>query len=166
MDGRKSAFGEVIAWPSAMADERSRPLTPGEIALARSVFADAIDYSKVRLVRRKWWPFQPKSAAMAPCGKIHFHPQGGFWSEDFSREPLHTQGFFIHEMTHVWQAQTRGRFYLPLMRHPFCRYRYRIVPGRPFERYGIEQQAEIVRHIFLVEHGMNIAAPPRSFLPF
>ena len=28
------------------------------------------------------------------------------------------QGFFIHEMTHVWQAQKGGRFYLPLMRHP------------------------------------------------
>ena len=29
-------------------------------------------------------------------------------------------------MTHVWQAQTRGRFYLPLMRHPFCRYAYQL----------------------------------------
>ena len=28
----------------------SRPLTTGEIALARSIFADAVDYSKVRLV--------------------------------------------------------------------------------------------------------------------
>ena len=47
-------------------------------------------------------------------------------------------------MTHVWQAQTSGRFYLPLMRHPFCRYAYELKPGKPFERYGIEQQAEIV----------------------
>ena len=49
-------------------------------------------------------------------------------------------------MTHVWQAQTSGRFYLPLMRHPFCRYGYRLKPGKPFERYGLEQQAEIVAH--------------------
>lgn len=144
----------------------ARPLTSGEIALARSVFGDAIDYSKVRMVKRKWWPFQPKSAAMAPTGNIHFHPHGGLWSEDFATEPLHRQGLFIHEMTHVWQAQTRGRFYLPLMRHPFCRYSYTF-DGRPFGRYGLEQQAEIVRHAFLAGKGLSIAAaPPRSLLPF
>ena len=84
--------------------ELSRSLTPGEIALARSIFGDAIDYSKVRLVKRKWWPFQPRSVAMAPMGHIHFHPHSDLWSEDFAREPLHRQGLFIHELTHVWQA--------------------------------------------------------------
>jgi hypothetical protein len=144
----------------------SRYLTPGEVELIRSVFGDALDVSSVRLVRGKWWPLQPKRSAMAPMGHIHFHPEGGGWSEDFSKEPLHLQGFFIHEMTHVWQSQTRGRFYLPLMRHPFCRYRYRIVPGRPFGRYGLEQQAEIVRHAFLAGRGADVAAPPRELLPF
>jgi hypothetical protein len=145
----------------------SRLLTPGEIALARSVFGDAIDYSKVRLVKRKWWPFQPRNTAMAPTGNIHFHPHGNLWSEDFSAEPLHRQGLFIHEMTHVWQSQTRGRFYLPLMRHPFCRYSYTIDDGRPFGRYGLEQQAEIVRHSFLAERGVRLASiPPKSLLPF
>ena len=145
----------------------SRLLTPGEIALARTVFGDAIDYSKVRLVKRKWWPFQPRNTAMAPTGNIHFHPHGSLWSEDFAAEPLHRQGLFIHEMTHVWQSQTRGRFYLPLMRHPFCRYSYTIDDGRPFGRYGLEQQAEIVRHAFLAERGVRLASiPPRSLLPF
>ena len=144
-----------------------RPLTSGEVGLARSVFGDAIDYSKVRLVKRKWWPFHPRNAAMAPMGSIYFHPDGGIWSEDFSKEPLGRQGFFIHEMTHVWQSQTRGRFYLPLMRHPFCRYRYQLVEGRPFERYGLEQQAEIVRHAFLAQNGGSpTICPPPSLLPF
>ena len=138
-----------------------RPLTPGEAELLRSVFGNAIDYARVRLVRRKWWPFQPKNAAMAPCGNIYFHPEGKLWSEDFSREALWLQGFWIHEMTHVWQAQRYGRFYLPLMRHPFCRYRYGIVPGRPFACYGLEQQAEIVRHVFLLRRGYRLeGAPP------
>lgn len=145
---------------------QSRTLTTGEIILARSIFGSAIDYSKVRLIRGKWWPFQPRNSAMAPNGNIYFHPAAGGWSDDFAREPLARQGFFIHEMTHVWQAQKRGRLYLPLMRHPFCRYRYRIVTGRPFERYGIEQQAEMVRHTFLAKRGANMAAPPRSLLPF
>jgi hypothetical protein len=144
----------------------SRHLTPGEIELARSVFGEAIDYSQVRLIRRKWWPFQPRGVTMAPCGNIHFHPDGTAWSDDFSDEPLPLQGLFIHEMVHVWQAQTCGRFYLPLMRHPFCRYRYEIVPGRPFGRYGLEQQAEIVRHVFLAERGARAGPPPRALLPF
>ena len=145
----------------------SRTLTPGEIDIAKSVFGDAIDYSKVRMVKGKWWPFHPRNAAMAPMGNIHFHPEGGVWSEDFSKEPLSRQGFFIHEMTHVWQTQAKGRFYLPLMRHPFCQYRYDFDPRRPFNRYGLEQQAEIVRHIFLAENGASPSiCPPRSILPF
>ena len=145
----------------------SRPLTSGELALVRSVFGDAIDYSKVRLFKRKWWPLQPRNTAMAPMGNIYFHPEGGGWSDDFATEALGRQAFFIHEMTHVWQAQAKGRFYLPLMRHPFCRYSYELKAGKPFDRYGIEQQAEIVRHIFLADRSVPAQpGPPRSLLPF
>jgi hypothetical protein len=144
-----------------------RPLTSGEVSLARSVFGNAIDYGRVRLVKRKWWPFQPRNSAMAPMGNIYFHPDGGAWSDDFSKEKISRQAFFIHEMTHVWQAQVKGRFYLPLMRHPFCRYRYRLDPGKPFERYGLEQQAEIVAHRFLADRGVPLAqCPPQGLLPF
>jgi hypothetical protein len=138
----------------------ARPLTPGEISLARSVFGDAVDYSRVQLVKGKWWPLHPRNAAMAPTGNIHFHPHGNLWSEDFAREPLGRQGLFIHEMTHVWQTQHRGRFYLPLMRHPFCRYKYEFRPDWPFERYGLEQQAEIVRHVFMLRRGYSLHAAP------
>lgn len=104
---------------------------------------------------------------MAPMGDIYFHPDGGGWSDDFSLEPLHRQGFFIHEMTHVWQAQKGGRWFLPLMRHPFCRYDYRFHPDKSFDRYGLEQQAEIVRHAFLSRNQAN-GADTRlvSILPF
>jgi hypothetical protein len=146
---------------------KSRNLTAGEVEIARSIFGGSIDYSKVRLFEGKWWPLHPRRAAMAPMGDIWFHPDGGGWSEDFSKEPLHRQGFFIHELTHVWQTQKGGRFYLPLMRHPFCRYAYHLEPGRPFRLYGIEQQAEIVRHRFLADRGFPIAnAPSRDLLPF
>ena len=142
-------------------------MTSGEIELARTLFGDAIDYGRVSLVRRKWWPFQPPGIVMAPSGNIHFHPDSRLWSEDFSNESLPLQGLFIHEMTHVWQAQTRGRWYLPLMRHPFCRYSYRLIDGRPFGRYGLEQQAEMVRHQFLAQQGhRNMALIPPDFLPF
>lgn len=146
---------------------RSRSLTVGEIAMVRAIFGGAIDVSKVRLIEAKWWPFHPPGAAMAPMGNIYFHPKGGGWSDDFSSEPLSRQGFFIHEMTHVWQAQKGGPLYLPLMRHPFCRYRYELRPGKPFNHYGIEQQAEIVRHAFLASRGAAVEdAPPPEMLRF
>jgi hypothetical protein len=146
---------------------KRRFLTSGEVELARSIFGKAIDYSKVELVKGKWWPFHPRNAAMAPMGNIWFHPVGGGWAEDFSKEPLSRQGFFIHEMTHVWQAQKGGRFYLPLMRHPFCRYTYQLKPGKSFARYGIEQQAELVTHRFLADRGAQVPTiPPKELLPF
>lgn len=150
-----------------MSEYLSRALSVGEITLAGSIFGDAIDYSKVKLIKGKWWPFQPRGTAMAPTGNIWFHPIGGGWSNDFSEEPLGAQAYFIHELTHVWQAQRGGRLFLPLMRHPFCRYRYRLTAGKPFHHYGIEQQAEIVRHRFLAERGVHVPdIPPRELLPF
>ncbi|RHW16594.1 vgr related protein [Sphingomonas gilva] len=150
---------------------RGRPLTPAETALAASVFGDAIDYARVRIHNLKWAFFQPRHVTMAPMGDIHFHPKGGLYCDDFCAAPLSAQGLFIHEMTHVWQAQTRGRWWLPLMRHPFCRYDYALRPGLPFERYGIEQQAEIVRHAFLTARGASVPGAPdagayRALLPF
>lgn len=140
-----------------------RPLTQREIALVRSVFGDAVDTGPVRVRRRKWFPFQPSTTTMAPCGHLHFHPRSRNYTDNFSTADLALQGHFIHEMTHVWQAQRRGRWYLVLMRHPFCRYDYALRPGWPLERYGLEQQAEIVRHGFLLRNGVAIAgAPPLS----
>lgn len=94
---------------------------------------------------------------MAPMGHLHFHPASASYCDDFSAGDLSLQGHFIHEMTHVWQTQTRGRWFLPLMRHPFCRYDYALRPGRPLSRYGLEQQAEIVRHAFILRSGGKLA---------
>jgi hypothetical protein len=106
---------------------------------------------------------------MAPRGCIHFHPKGDLWCDDFAHAHLTLQGLFIHEMTHIWQHQ-RGIF-LPLVRHPWCRYDYALRPGVALHRYGIEQQGEIVRHAFLLRAGATVAgAPPlaqyETLLPF
>ena len=147
----------------------ARPLTEGERALAASVYGNAIDYDPVRIARTKWAFFQPRETVMAPRGCIHFHPRGHRYRDDFAAAPLGDQGLFIHEMAHVWQHQ-RGVF-LPLARHPWCRYDYAVKPGQPLYRYGIEQQAEIVRHAFLLRHGGLVpGAPPlaqyETILPF
>ncbi|WBO24625.1 vgr related protein [Sphingomonas abietis] len=149
-----------------MTDDR-RGLTLGETALAHLIFGDAIDYAAVRLHHRRWFPFQPRETVMAPDGDIWIPAGSSAWCGDFSSASLSMQGLFIHEMTHVWQAQRGGRWYLPLARHPFCRYSYHLKPGKPFRRYGIEQQAEIVRHAWFARHGGGKAASElEAILPF
>ena len=149
----------------------SRPLTDAEQALTRSVFGDAIDPARVTVRHARWWPFQPRDAVMAPDGHIWCHPGGRLWRPCYATASLPMQALFVHEMVHVWQAQKGGRWYLPLMRHPFCRYAYALKPGKPFARYGIEQQAEIVADAFLLTRGGKPPGKPelaayRALLPF
>ena len=142
-----------------------RALSAGEIALARGMFGDAIDYSKVTIRRRKWAFFQPRRITMAPRGHIHFHPMGEVYCDDFATAPLHRQALFIHEMTHVWQTQTLGDWYLVLNRMPWASYDYTLKPGWPLSKYGIEQQARIVEHAFLLRSGRKLAgvADPAAY---
>lgn len=159
-----------IAATDPLVSER-RGLTAQEVRLARSMFGDAIDLDGVELVNRRWAFFQPRNVVMAPMGRIHFHPHGDLFCEDFCAAPTGRQGLLLHELTHVWQTQTRGRWYLPLMRHPFVRYDYVLERGKPFDAYGLEQQAEIVRHAFLLRQGIAVSGKPglsayEAVLPF
>jgi hypothetical protein len=146
-----------------------RALTQRERALAQSVFHNAIDYDRVRIHKRKWWWFQPRGITMAPDGHLWFHPDNDLFCDDFCDRDLGLQGLFIHELVHVWQYQ-QGIF-LPLKRHPFCRYDYSLKPGWKLQQYGLEQQAEIVRHYFLLKNGRTVPGAPavgvyEAILPF
>lgn len=146
-----------------------RALTVDEISLCRSVFGEAIDYGPVTVFNRKWWPLQNRRVTMAPDGNLWFHPQSNLFCDDFCGSARHVQALFIHEMVHVWQHQ-QGVF-LPLARHPFCRYDYELQPGKTFAEYGIEQQAEIVSHWFLLRQGAQLKSGYRlsdyqGLLPF
>jgi hypothetical protein len=160
----------MVNAPSSASDEPDdRPLTDPERVLVRAMFGSAIDLGPVRIKQRKWWPFQPRRTVMAPRGHIHFHPQGESYCDCFGAGTLAGQGLFLHEMTHVWQHQSGLN--LLLRRHPFCRYDYEFEPGKPFARYGIEQQAEIVRHVFLLRRGVSLPEKPplaalEAILPF
>lgn len=107
--------------------------------------------------RRKWFPFQPRRVTMAPRGHLHFHPQAENYCDDFSRVDILRQGLLIHELTHVWQTQTLGEWYLVTHRMPWARYDYSLKPGWRLGRYGIEQQAEIVKHAFFLRNGVRLA---------
>jgi hypothetical protein len=94
---------------------------------------------------------------MAPRGHLHFHPASDSYCDDFSVANILRQGLLIHELVHVWQVQTRGEWYLVTRRMPWARYDYALKPGWSLDRYGIEQQAEIVKHAFWLRNGIKVA---------
>lgn len=145
-----------------------RRLTPGETALAKTVFGDSVDYAAVWLHDKRILPlgFQAREQAVANANHISF-PRGAY-SADFSAEPdAKKQSVFIHEMTHVWQHQNRV-VRTPIaaiketLKHKFnyqkC-YLHRLDPTKDLVQYGFEQQAAIVQDYFLLtRHAM-----PESF---
>jgi type VI secretion system secreted protein VgrG len=62
-----------------------RPLTSGEIAMARQMFGNSIDYSKVKVHNHGYLPFdlQGENTAMSPDGEIYFRKEN--YEADFSR---------------------------------------------------------------------------------
>src|SRR3546814_12288508 len=90
---------------TSITTRQGRPLTRDERRLAESVFGDAIDYERVTINRRRWWPFQPRCTAMAPAGTPWFHPPSPLWSYDFPCEGPGSQGPSIPEMTIVGQGR-------------------------------------------------------------
>jgi hypothetical protein len=147
-----------------------RHLTDAEAKLTKATFGDTIDVAFVRIKQQRWWPLQPKTIVMAPDGHIYFSPGSSSYCNDFGSSSIAMQAFFLHEMTHVWQYQCGTN--LILARGLFARYRYLpLTPGKAFELYGIEQQAEIVRHYWLLRHGIAVPGAPalavyEKLLPF
>ena len=132
-----------------------RPLTPGEIAMARCVFRDAINYARVRVVRGSFLPFglQDQNTAMTPRGKLHFMPPQ--YRDDFSRESNGGKLFFIHEMVHVWQYQLGYQVLLHgallTLRGGYIgqrAYRYTASAGGVLSDFNMEQQGDIIAHYF------------------
>ncbi len=141
-----------------------RRLTPGEQALVAGLFGAAIDCRRVRVRRAKYWALHPWWVTMAPDGDIWCHPNGPNWSADYAAEAPGFQAHFIHEMVHVWQYQVGG--HLALRRPPLARYRFRLAPGKPFGRYGIEQQAMIVEQAFRARQRGRPDPALEALLPF
>ena len=133
------------------------------------MFGDALDPADIWIHRARWWPLQPRNVCMAPRGALHFHPQSDAWRPCFAQASVAEQAFFLHEMTHVWQHRSGQN--LLIRRLPLALYRYRLVEGRSFAAYGVEQQAEIIRHTHLLRHNVPVAGAPslaalEAILPF
>ncbi|MGN7788833.1 hypothetical protein [Enterobacter sp. 22452] len=134
----------------------ARPLTIGEIALARSVFGDALKYSEVKVHNKSYLPFNMQSTdvAMTPNGELYFREP--HYRDDFSIEVPRYKHWFIHEMVHVLQHQigmnvrTRGAFSWA------ASYNYSLPSDKKLSDFGMEQQASIISDFYyLINYGLG-----------
>ncbi len=138
-----------------------RALSAGELAIGRSMFGEAIDWRGVRVMQAPPLAF----AAMVPFGKTIVFAR---WraARDFASAPLDEQGWFVHELAHVWQA-ARGRV-LALAKLGAIgakAYAYKPRMAATLSDYNIESQAEIARHMFLARVGrLQGPAPDAAWL--
>ncbi|GIK49719.1 MAG: hypothetical protein BroJett013_24160 [Alphaproteobacteria bacterium] len=139
-----------------------RPLTEGETAIGARVFGDEIAWEKVRVLQA---PPQLGFGAMVPRGRTIVFSR---WRavNDFAAAPVAEQGWFVHELMHVWQAG-RGVFLAGAKLGALGKaaYVYKPQAGARLSRYNIERQAEIARHLFLARSGAREPGmPPHGWL--
>lgn len=121
-----------------------RALTIGEVAMARALYGNSIDYRRVVVHCDSYFPFglQDPLYAMAPNGELWYRKNK--YRSDFSTARREEQHTFLHEMCHVWQHQkgmwvrTRGLF------SKLVDYTYRLDGKKRLKEYGMEQQASII----------------------
>jgi len=136
-----------------------RLLTDGEIALGRTVFGDEIDWPRVRVFQTRPLGF----GAMVPLGRTIVFSK---WraARDFANASLDEQGWFVHELMHVWQAK-RGVLLAGAKLGALGKgaYIYKSRKGVRLKHYNIERQAEIARHLFLARAGFEERGMPEKF---
>jgi len=146
--------------PQLMRVGQRRRLTEGEIRLGRDVFGDEIAWSRVRVLQAPPLGF----GAMVPLGRTIVFSR---WraARDLAESSIDEQGWFIHELMHVWQAAHGVVLALAklgaLGKHAYV---YKPRPGAKLSHYNIERQAEIARHLFLARAGAKAETPPRDWL--
>lgn len=133
-----------------------RSLTQGERELIQQEFGDAVRLDEVRLAAMPW----PLPRAFVP-GRA-FDRSWICWPgrglpADFAVAPLSLQATLIHEMVHVWQAQTGVNLLTGKLRAGDGPRAY-AYPDAPcgWDALNIEQQAMTVEHRFRARRGQGV----------
>ncbi len=138
-----------------------RPLSRGEIALARSVFGEAVRLDRVRVRGGGFGQF-----AVTVGSSLLLPPH--LAQADFSQAGVEAQALLVHELVHVWQFQTRPLWTLASWAATVLRggygaglpgYRY-AVPVATFAALNLEQQASVVEHAFLLGRNRRSGTMP------
>lgn len=134
-----------------------RPLAQGERALAAEVFGAGLDAARVRILAIPVW----NRAFVAGPGLVVW-PAASL-PADFSAAdvPLRVQAVFVHELTHVWQAQNGVSLLLAKIKagDSARSYAYDLNGGVEFLAMNIEQQAMVVEHAFVASRGGETPHP-------
>ena len=136
-----------------------RRLTPGERALGEEVFDGGLDTARVRILAIPLW----RRAFVAGPGLIVWPARD--LPADFAAAPLRAQATFVHELTHVWQAQNGVRLLLAKLKagDSEAAYAYEFTPNLDFIALNIEQQAMVVEHAFLASRGGRAPGPAADY---
>lgn len=144
-------------------DRTGRALTTGEVALLRSVFGEGIAYDAVRVHAQRWfWPLSNRRA-MAPNG--HLYLPGGWHAACMAAGGVHRAALLAHEGAHLFQHYALG-WRVWLRGAVDRRYGYRLVPGRRFEEYGLEQMGMIAQHWFTLRSGREVPGLPYTLADY
>lgn len=143
-------------------EEDARGLTAGEIAMARLIFKDSINYSKVKVHNGEslWFGMQPDDTAMIPNGELYFNKN--YFQEDFSAASKANQHWFMHEMVHVWQYQldypvkTRGAIRIGLD------YNYALDSIKRLGDFNMEAQGDVLADYWALKYQTK---PPVTMQP-
>jgi hypothetical protein len=136
-----------------------RRLTPGEHELAREMFGEGLDPRRVRIATIPWW-----NRAFVAGPRLIVWPARDL-PPDFARAPIGQQAMFIHELTHVWQAQNGVTLLLAKLRagDSQASYAYDAAGLGDFASLNIEQQAMVVQHAFLASRGARTPHPAELY---
>jgi hypothetical protein len=136
-----------------------RRLTAGERGLGVEMFGAGLDVGRVRILALPVW----NRAFVAGPGLIVWPAIAA--RHDFSYAPLEVQAVFVHELTHVWQAQHGVSLLIAKLKagDGHAAYAYDLGTGPDFAHLNIEQQAMVVEHAFLVSRGGAAPHPPELY---
>ncbi len=133
-----------------------RSLTQSERRLAQTQFGDALDLDIVRLAPTPW-PFDRAFVPGRWFGRDWILWPGRGLPADFASAPISLQAVFVHELVHVWQAQSGVNLLTGKIRAGDgpAAYRY---PDAPcgWAELNIEQQAMAVEHRFRAGRGQRV----------
>lgn len=135
-----------------------RKLTNGERALAVAAFGDFLALDPVRFCTSPW-PFDRAFVAGRWSGRDWIVWPAGSLPVDMASAPVRFQATFIHELTHVWQAQQGINLLTGKLKagdRPSS-YEYPVGLDCTWGQLNIEQQAMVVEHRFRLTRGQ--AAP-------
>lgn len=136
-----------------------RGLTSGERALADEAFGDSLDLDSVRFLPSPW-PFDRAFVAGRWFGREWIVWPRKALPPDIAAAPLRTQAVFIHELTHVWQAQQGVNLLTGKLKagDRIESYEYPLGMDCTWEGLNIEQQAMVVEHRFRLSRGQHVPA--------